>query len=109
LLHDAEGASAPSKLAEHRLLDHWFASRAIRDARGVALIEVYIFDESTGREIVKLNPMANWSRTRFGITSNNTKFLQPLHDQVIAPSVAACTKGDSERRQRAGGSLDRLQ
>jgi len=48
-----------SKLSE---LDCWITGlrREQSETRaGVGIIEVYIFDESTGREIVKLNPMAN--------------------------------------------------
>src|SRR5262245_37168208 len=29
---------------------------------GIGIIELYTFDQATGRDIVKLNPMANWTR-----------------------------------------------
>src|SRR5262245_27068641 len=50
------------KLAD---LDCWITGlrREQSDTRALTqFVEVYTFDESTGREIVKLNPMANWSR-----------------------------------------------
>jgi phosphoadenosine phosphosulfate reductase len=46
-------------------LDCWITGlrRQQSDTRaGIGIIEMYAFDESTGRNIIKLNPMANWSR-----------------------------------------------
>ena len=46
-------------------LDCWITGlrRQQSDIRSaIGIVEVYLFDEATGRKIVKLNPMANWSR-----------------------------------------------
>lgn len=51
-----------AKLAE---LDCWITGlRREQSATRAAIgfVESYLFDESTGRQIVKLNPMAGWSR-----------------------------------------------
>jgi phosphoadenosine phosphosulfate reductase len=66
-------------------LDCWITGlrRQQADTRvGIGIIELYAFDTTTGRDIVKLNPMANWSREavwdyirEHGIPYN------PLHDQ----------------------------
>jgi phosphoadenosine phosphosulfate reductase len=52
------------KLAD---LDCWITGlrREQSDTRAdIRIVEVYVADDSSGREIVKLNPMANWSRDR---------------------------------------------
>ncbi|MDX1953718.1 MAG: phosphoadenylyl-sulfate reductase, partial [Verrucomicrobiota bacterium] len=48
----------------------------------VGIIELYLFDESSEKEIVKLNPMANWSREKVWeyLHSNQIPY-NPLHDQ----------------------------
>lgn len=46
-------------------LDCWITGlrrEQSKSRESIGIIEVYVFDETTGREIVKLNPMANWSR-----------------------------------------------
>src|SRR5882724_10485073 len=46
-------------------LDCWITGlrRQQSDTRaGIGIIELYVFDEGSGRDIVKLNPMANWTR-----------------------------------------------
>jgi phosphoadenosine phosphosulfate reductase len=50
------------KLAE---LDCWITGlrRQQSDTRSeIGIIELYAFDQATGRDIIKLNPMAEWSR-----------------------------------------------
>jgi len=73
------------------------------------LIELYVFDESTEKNIVKLNPMADWTREAIwdyirerGIPYN------PLHDQGYRSiGCAPCTRkthnGEPERAGRWTG------
>lgn len=75
----------------------------------VGMVELYVFDESSGRDIVKLNPMANWSREaiwdyirRHGIPYN------PLHDRGYRsigcwPCTRRTVNGESERAGRWTG------
>lgn len=75
----------------------------------VGMVELYVFDESSGRDIVKLNPMANWSREaiwdyikRQGIPYN------PLHDRGFRsigcwPCTRQTANGESERAGRWTG------
>ena len=76
------------KLAE---LDCWITGlrRQQSDTRaGIGIIELYAFDD-TGRDIVKLNPMANWSREASGNICTTTKFLTiRCTIRAIARSVA---------------------
>jgi phosphoadenosine phosphosulfate reductase len=97
------------KLSE---LDCWITGlrREQSDTRAaIQFVEVYTFDEQTGREIVKLNPMANWSRQavwdylhRHGIPYN------PLHDQGYRsigcwPCTSKVADGQNERAGRWTG------
>jgi phosphoadenosine phosphosulfate reductase len=75
----------------------------------VGIIEVYVFDEDTGREIVKLNPMANWSREAVWQYIHDHKIpYNPLHDRGYR-SIGCwpCTKptaaGEDERAGRWTG------
>jgi phosphoadenosine phosphosulfate reductase len=75
----------------------------------VGMVELYVFDESSGRDIVKLNPMANWSREaiwdyirRHGIPYN------PLHDRGYRsigcwPCTRQTVNGEGERAGRWTG------
>jgi phosphoadenosine phosphosulfate reductase len=48
----------------------------------VGVIELYTLDEQTGQDIVKLNPMANWSRQAIWDYIHEHKIpYNPLHDQ----------------------------
>ncbi len=89
-------------------LDCWITGlrRQQSESRtGIGIVEVYLADEATGREIVKLNPMANWTRDavweyirRHGIPYN------PLHDRGYRSiGCRPCTRpvGDGEN-ERAG-------
>jgi phosphoadenosine phosphosulfate reductase len=70
------------KLAE---LDCWITGlrRQQSDSRqGIGIIELYAFDEASGRDIVKLNPMANWSREAVWEYIHKYKIpYNPLHDR----------------------------
>lgn len=93
-------------------LDCWITGlrREQSDTRAeTQFVEVYLFDEQSGREIVKLNPMAHWSRAavwdyikKHGIPYN------PLHDQGYRsigcwPCTAKTSEGQSERAGRWTG------
>lgn len=93
-------------------LDCWITGlrRQQSDTRsGIGIVEVYVFDEASGREIVKLNPMAGWSREQVwahirqhGIPYN------PLHDRGYHsigcwPCTRAGGKGENERAGRWTG------
>lgn len=72
----------------------------------IGIIEVYLFDPSTGREIVKLNPMANWPREKVWdhIHKNRIPY-NPLHDQGYRsigclPCTQKTGQGESERAGR---------
>ncbi len=71
-----------SKLAD---LDCWITGlrRQQSDARAdIGLLEVYVADESTGRELAKHNPMANWSRDAVWQYVRENKIpYNPLHDR----------------------------
>jgi phosphoadenosine phosphosulfate reductase len=76
---------------------------------GIGIIELYGFDEASGHDIVKLNPMANWSREavweyvrKQGIPYN------PLHDRGYRSiGCQPCTRqtgnGHGERAGRWTG------
>jgi len=66
-------------------LDCWMTGlrRQQSDTRSnVDVVEVYVFDESTGREIVKVNPMAYWTREAIWKYIHDHQIpYNPLHDQ----------------------------
>jgi len=95
-----------SKLSE---LDCWITGlrRDQSNTRAeIGIVESYQLDAATGRDIVKLNPMANWERDavwkyirEHGIPYN------PLHDQGYrsigcAPCTSKTANGDNERGGR---------
>jgi len=95
-----------SKLAE---LDCWITGvrRQQSDTRtGIGFIELYSFDESTGREIVKLNPMAHWSRAAvWDYLQKHHIPYNPLHDRGYRsigcwPCTATDGSGENERAGR---------
>jgi phosphoadenosine phosphosulfate reductase len=73
------------------------------------ILEVYAFDEATGRDIVKLNPMANWSREAVWKYLHDHKIpYNPLHDQGYRsigcqPCTRRVAEGDDERAGRWTG------
>lgn len=95
-----------NKLAE---LDCWITGlrRQQSDTRAkIGIIEVYVFDEAAGRDIVKLNPMANWSREAVWNYIRDHKIpYNPLHDRGYhsigcMPCTVKTTNGESERAGR---------
>ena len=94
-----------AKLSE---LDCWITGlrRQQSDTRsGIGVVEVYVFDESTGREIVKMNPMAAWSRDAvWKYLHENHIPYNPLHDQGYRSiGCTPCTsKSEGGENERAG-------
>lgn len=93
-------------------LDCWITGlrRQQSDTRAdIGIVEVYVFDEESGRDIVKVNPMANWTRDaiweyirQHGIPYN------PLHDRGYRsigcwPCTRATGNGEGERAGRWTG------
>ena len=97
------------KLAE---LDCWITGlrRQQSDTRsGIGVLEVYVFDESEGRDIVKLNPMASWSRNAVWDYIKAHKIpYNPLQDQGYRsigcqPCTVKSGAGEDERAGRWTG------
>ena len=80
-----------------------------RRAAGIGIIEVYVFDEASGREIVKLNPMANWSRDAVWKYIREHRIpYNPLHDRGYRsigcwPCTRLTANGEGERAGRWTG------
>ena len=76
---------------------------------GIDVVEVYVFDETSGREIVKLNPMAGWSRDKVWKYIHDHKIpYNPLHDRGFRSiGCQPCTRmtgnGENERAGRWTG------
>jgi phosphoadenosine phosphosulfate reductase len=93
------------KLSE---LDCWITGlrREQSDTRsGIEFVELYTFDESTGREIAKLNPMAAWSRKAVWDYLHKHKIpYNPLHDQGYRSigCLPCTTKVADAQNERAG-------
>ena len=94
------------KLSE---LDCWITGlrREQSETRaGIGIIEVYLFDETSGREIVKLNPMAAWSRDRVWKYIRDRKIpYNALHDRGYHsigcwPCTRMTGNGEGERAGR---------
>ncbi|MDB6028358.1 MAG: hypothetical protein JWM68_4581 [Verrucomicrobiales bacterium] len=89
-------------------LDCWITGlrRQQSDTRSdVGIIELYSFDEAAGKDIVKLNPMANWAREDIWKYIHENKIpYNPLHDQGYRSiGCAPCTqKSGSGEDERAG-------
>jgi phosphoadenosine phosphosulfate reductase len=93
-------------------LDAWITGlrRQQSDSRaGIGLIEVYAFDEVTGQEIVKLNPLANWTREAvWDYLKQHRIPYNPLHDQGYGsigcqPCTRRAAAGENERAGRWTG------
>lgn len=93
-------------------LDCWITGlrRQQSDARAtIGIIELYAFDEETGRDIVKLNPMANWTREAVWDYLRTHKIpYNPLHDQGYRsigcrPCTRRTNKDENERAGRWTG------
>lgn len=89
-------------------LDCWITGlrRQQSDTRsGIGIIELYAFDESSKKDIVKLNPMANWSRDAvWKYLHDNHIPYNPLHDQGYRSiGCQPCTvKDQGGENERAG-------
>ena len=72
-------------------------------------IEIYVFDATNGRDIVKLNPMVNWTRDQVWHYIHEHKIpYNPLHDRGYRsigcwPCTRQTTNGESERAGRWTG------
>ncbi len=93
-------------------LDCWITGlrRQQSDTRArIGLLEVYVADEPSGREIVKLNPMANWSREAVWQYIQEHRIpYNPLHDQGYrsigcGPCTRKTANGEGERAGRWTG------
>lgn len=93
-------------------LDCWITGlrRQQSDSRsGIGIIELYAFDEASGRDIVKLNPMANWSREDvWKYIKDHGIPYNPLHDQGYRsigcqPCTHKTAGGENERAGRWTG------
>lgn len=98
-----------NKLSE---LDCWMTGlrRQQSQARSeVGVIELYHVDETSGTDIVKLNPMANWSREAIWKYIADHKIpYNPLHDQGYRsigclPCTRKVADGEDERAGRWTG------
>lgn len=75
----------------------------------IGIIELYLFDEASKREIVKLNPMANWTREEVWDYLREHKIpYNPLHDlgygSIGCQPCTRCTaNGEHERAGRWTG------
>jgi phosphoadenosine phosphosulfate reductase len=75
----------------------------------IGILELYAFDEATGRDIVKLNPMANWSRDAVWKYLRDHKIpYNPLQDQGYRsigcqPCTRRTAQGEDERAGRWTG------
>jgi phosphoadenosine phosphosulfate reductase len=76
---------------------------------GIGIVEVYVSEETSGLEIAKLNPMANWSRDRIWkyIQENRIPY-NPLHDRGFrsigcGPCTRKTADGENERAGRWTG------
>jgi len=93
-------------------LDCWITGLRREQSRtreNTGIVEVYVFDETTGREIVKLNPMANWSRDDVWKYIREHKIpFNPLHDRDYRsigywPCTRVTVNGEGERAGRWTG------
>lgn len=75
----------------------------------IGIIELYAFDETSGQDIVKLNPMANWTREGvWDYLKAHRIPYNPLHDRGYGSiGCEPCTRrtgnGESERAGRWTG------
>jgi phosphoadenosine phosphosulfate reductase len=93
-------------------LDCWITGlrREQSDTRsGTGVVEVYVADESSGREVVKLSPMAAWSRDSvWQYIKDHGIPYNPLHDRGYRsigcwPCTRPVAEGDNERAGRWTG------
>ena len=98
-----------SKLAD---FDCWLTGlrRQQSETRSTTeIVEVYVFDESAGRDIVKVNPMALWKREAVWKYIADQKIpYNPLHDRGYRsigcwPCTKQSANGENERAGRWTG------
>jgi phosphoadenosine phosphosulfate reductase len=98
-----------TKLSE---LDCWITGlrRQQSDTRSkIGVVELYVFDAAIGRDIVKLNPMANWKREEVWAYIQRHKIpYNPLHDAGYRsigcwPCTKKTANSDNERAGRWTG------
>ena len=98
-----------SKLSE---LDCWITGlrRQQSDTRSkIGIVELYVFDAAIGRDIVKVNPMANWTREEVWEYIKRHKIpYNPLHDAGYRsigcwPCTRKTASGENERAGRWTG------
>ena len=98
-----------SKLTE---LDCWITGlrRQQSDTRSkIGIVELYVFDATIGRDIVKLNPMANWKREEVWEYIQRHKIpYNPLHNAGYRsigcwPCTRKTENGENERAGRWTG------
>jgi phosphoadenosine phosphosulfate reductase len=72
---------------------------------GIGILEIYAFDETTGRDIVKLNPMANWSREAVWKYLRDHKIpYNPLQDQGYRSiGCQPCTRRTAQSEDERAG------
>ena len=75
----------------------------------MGILELYVFDEESGRTIVKINPMATWTRQAIWdyIRANKIPY-NPLHDRGYGsigcfPCTRKTRNGENERAGRWTG------
>lgn len=90
-------------------LDCWITGlrRQQSDTRAaIGVVELYAFDQSSGRDIVKLNPMAAWTREAVWNYLRDHKIpYNPLYDQGYRsigcqPCTHKTAQGENERAGR---------
>ena len=95
-----------AKLGE---LDCWVTGLRRQQSQSrtqVKVLEAYVYDESTGREILKLNPMVHWPREDIWKYIKDHKIpYNPLHDRGYhsigcEPCTSLSGEGDDERAGR---------
>jgi phosphoadenosine phosphosulfate reductase len=75
----------------------------------IGVVELYLFDEASGRDIVKLNPMASWSKEAvWGYLREQKIPYNPLQDQGYGsigcgPCTRKTSNGEGERAGRWTG------
>ncbi len=93
-------------------LDCWITGlrRQQSDTRAnIGIVELYAFDEASGRDIVKLNPMANWTREAvWNYLREHQIPYNPLQDQGYRsigcqPCTRRTSNGENERAGRWTG------
>jgi phosphoadenosine phosphosulfate reductase len=89
-------------------IDCWITGlrRQQSDTRAdVGVIELYAFEETAGRDIVKLNPMANWTREAVWeyIKANQIPY-NPLHDRGYRSiGCQPCTRQSGNGQEERAG------